>query len=239
VAATDAARAWTQLVRNPDDLVELEDRLSRARGRVRDVARGFADELLVDVDGPDGEWLVGTQASAWQVSRGSSVGSAHVGDRAADEIASAARLLAGAEVRGMRVDRGLDLIVELDGGGRLLVQAKAASPAHDDDPPYWEVFTPDGLVLAAGPGPRWSATPADVAEQQLPRPAPTNGLGRGRPGTRSRALTLPQLLVAGCAVLVAIGALVRGDGKRPTALLGAAAGVVVLGRALSARCSGT
>lgn len=44
----------------------------------------------------------------------------------------------------------------------------AEHPEHPDDPPNWELLTPDGLSLVFGPGFRWQVSRAD-------EPPPTDG----------------------------------------------------------------
>ena len=46
--------------------------------------------------------------------------------------------------------------------GKPLVVTPALGEATDD-PPSWELITPDGLALEFGPGLRWQISPADAA----------------------------------------------------------------------------
>lgn len=162
MATSNLGRAWTQLVRDPSDLAELRELLGDARGRVREVGRGFADEMLLDIESPEAQWLVGTQASEWRLLSGADVlatsGTGAGSRRSAD--------LSDAELSELDVDDGLDLIARFRDGRTLLVQCKAYRSSADD-PPCWEVFTPGGLVVTAGPGHRWSAAPADVPERDV------------------------------------------------------------------------
>lgn len=164
--ASDLGRAWTQLVREPSDLAELRDLLARAQGRVSEVAPGYAGELLIDV-GSDStgkeQWLIGTQASSWRVMRGNRVVAASDADALPSDPSGD---LVGAELCELDVDDGLDLIARFRDGRTLLVQCKVKR-AESGDPPCWEVFTPSGLVVAGGPGERWSAAPAEVPEREL------------------------------------------------------------------------
>jgi hypothetical protein len=162
MATPERTRAWVQLVRDARDLGELEAHLADAHGRVSDIALGYADELLVDIDAGDGrEWLLGTQASDWRLT------DAAIGMDSRNE--NSIPPLAGAQVDEIRVEPDLDLVVRLSDGRTLLVEAKSFEPAGENDPPYWELFSPEGLVFSAGPGLRWSATPADLPELNVPR----------------------------------------------------------------------
>ncbi len=97
--------------------------------------------------------------------------------------------------------------MELDDARSFVLQAKSLE--QPDDLPDWQVFTPDGDVLVAGPGPVWSAVPADVPLDELPDPLlePGSGLrrlaarsmrklaGNGSPHGVARELVLLALLV--------------------------------------------
>jgi hypothetical protein len=39
---------------------------------------------------------------------------------------------------------------------------KPASGEAEDDPPYWELISPAGVVLEFGPGVRWQISSADA-----------------------------------------------------------------------------
>jgi hypothetical protein len=41
-------------------------------------------------------------------------------------------------------------------------QIKPADGANDDDPPYWELISPGGVVLEFGPGVRWQISGVDA-----------------------------------------------------------------------------
>ncbi len=43
-----------------------------------------------------------------------------------------------------------------------LLDIKPAAAEAEDDPPYWELITPAGLVLEFGPGVRWQISGADT-----------------------------------------------------------------------------
>jgi hypothetical protein len=53
-----------------------------------------------------------------------------------------------------------ELRLKLSDGGTLAV-TPARGEAHDD-PPSWELITPDGLALEFGPGLRWQISSADA-----------------------------------------------------------------------------
>ena len=147
-------------VRSDDDLAPLRRLLAAARGRIASARRGVADELLIQiVDGDGHTWRIGTQASDWVLASVESVlPAASAGSDAVDEAVGA---LVGAQCRWLEVTRKLALVVVLEGERWLEVQADLGDAgATADDPPYWEVFTPDGQVAAAGPGALWTIGPA-------------------------------------------------------------------------------
>jgi hypothetical protein len=43
-----------------------------------------------------------------------------------------------------------------------LLDIKPAEAEAEDDPPYWELISPAGLVLEFGPGVRWQISGADA-----------------------------------------------------------------------------
>jgi hypothetical protein len=43
-----------------------------------------------------------------------------------------------------------------------LLEIKPAAGDANDDPPYWELISPAGVVLEFGPGLRWQISGADV-----------------------------------------------------------------------------
>lgn len=211
MAADAPVRAFVQLIRSSEELRPLRDAISGASGEIVDVGRGFADELLLDVRDDAGRtWGVGTQASHWRVvdAGGETVLS---DDAPAAEVD--AWLVAAKGRRGdWSVDDRLDLVCRLDGDQMLVVEAKAEA-AGFDDPPHWEVFTPDRTVIAAGPGWSWSSVPADVPVSDF---APLK--------TRQRAPRDPlyRLLLGGLgAVLVATPLLSFAEGAVVAVLAGA------------------
>jgi hypothetical protein len=44
-----------------------------------------------------------------------------------------------------------------------MLDIKPAAADADDDPPYWELISPAGVVLEFGPGVRWQISGADVS----------------------------------------------------------------------------
>ena len=71
-----------------------------------------------------------------------------------------ARLL-GRSIEGAAIDeRSGELRCQLSDGTVLDIKPAAAEAA--DDPPYWELISPAGVVLEFGPGLRWQVSAADA-----------------------------------------------------------------------------
>src|SRR5438067_11646669 len=115
--------------------------LRSMRGSVSAARLAYPDVLHVEIRDPRGGiWRLATQDAEFAPSD------------PAD--------LVGHEIEDAQIDRGSgELRVRLSGGRSLRV-----TPARweaSDDPPNWELITPDGLALEFGPGMRWQISSAD------------------------------------------------------------------------------
>lgn len=118
------------------------------RGQVEHAGLGYPDVLLLDICDDRGQlWRFMTQDADWSPAD-------HAG-------------LAGATIEDVKIAATGALRLVLSNGCRLDVEPGV--PEADDDPPYWELISPDGLFLEFGPGTRWQIGEADV-----------NGLNRRR-----------------------------------------------------------
>ncbi len=69
--------------------------------------------------------------------------------------------LVGRSIDGAMIDESSgELRCELSDGSSLDIRPAAAEA--DDDPPYWELISPAGVVLEFGPGVRWQISGADA-----------------------------------------------------------------------------
>lgn len=147
-----------RLVEEPSDLAELRKELNSVSGRLTSARRGVGDEILLRIkphgDTNPGDWRVGSQASDWILASPSSVlDGAHALPEAVD---AALAKLEGAEVDRLEVMPTLALVAVLSDGCWLEIQGHIHDPnERDDDPPYWEVLSPNDELLRAGPGPIW------------------------------------------------------------------------------------
>lgn len=117
--------------------------LRALRGSIVDARLAYPDVLHIEIRDGDGRlWRLATQDAQWSPSD--------------------PRELAGKSVADARVDQGTgELRLELsDGVLRLIPEPPEAS----DDPPNWELITPDGLLLEFGPGLRWRISDADAGK---------------------------------------------------------------------------
>lgn len=121
----------------------------------------FSDAIPEALEAPTEGWYLWVYGGDWKLDGpwGSSV-SHEDGYEMVDRTISE---FAGKNVESAKVDAGeLDLELCFEDGSRLCV-----SPNSDDDTSsadWWLLYTPDGNVLIAGPGPRWVYEPAERAE---------------------------------------------------------------------------
>ena len=115
--------------------------LRAMRGVIVDARLGYPDVLHVEVrDQAGGIWRLASQDAQFSP---------------ADP-----GLLAGKAVEDAGIDSVTgELRVRLSDGGALRVAPTPLEAA--DDPPSWELITPEGLALEFGPGLRWQISPAD------------------------------------------------------------------------------
>jgi hypothetical protein len=116
--------------------------LRSMRGSIASARIAYPHVLHVEIrDGVGGLWRLATQDAEWSPSD-------------PDE-------LVGHSVEDAEIDEGTgELRCRLSEGSVLDV--KPALREADDDPPNWELITPDGVVLEFGPGVRWQISSADA-----------------------------------------------------------------------------
>lgn len=113
--------------------------LGLMRGPISDARVAYPDVLHVEVQDAHGAlWRLATQDAKWSP---------------ADPAALLGRSIEGAEV----MDGG-SLCCRLSDGTTLFI---AAETTAEDGVPYWELISPDGIVLQFGPGARWQISSAD------------------------------------------------------------------------------
>jgi hypothetical protein len=116
--------------------------LRSLRGAIVDARIGYPDVLHVQVRDANGElWRLATQDAEWSP---------------ADPAELVGRSIEGAEIE----ETSGELRCKLSDGS--LLDIKPAAAEAEDDPPYWEVITPGGVVPEFGPGVRWQIGSADA-----------------------------------------------------------------------------
>jgi hypothetical protein len=111
------------------------------RGSIVDVHGGYPDVLHVEVrDSRGGLWRLATQD--------------------ADISSPDPSGLSGGQIEAAEIDKATgELRCRLaDGSSFAIKPGKQEAP---DDPPNWELITPEGLALEFGPGVRWQIASAD------------------------------------------------------------------------------
>jgi hypothetical protein len=116
--------------------------LRSMRGSIVDARIAYPNVLHVEVRDPHGElWRLATQDAEWSPS-----------DPA---------LLVGRSIDDADIDeKSGELRCRLSDGSVLDI--KPTADETEDDPPYWELISPAGVVLEFGPGVRWQISGADA-----------------------------------------------------------------------------
>jgi hypothetical protein len=111
------------------------------RGSIVDVRGAYPEVLHLELrDSVGGLWRLATQD--------------------ADYSPSDQTMLFGRKIEAAGIDESTsELRCRLSGGSSFVV--KPAEQGAPDDPPNWELITPNGLALEFGPGVRWQIAGAD------------------------------------------------------------------------------
>jgi hypothetical protein len=116
--------------------------LRSMRGSIVDARVAYPQVLHVEIrDTNDELWRLATQDAEWSPTDPDS--------------------LVGRSIENAEIDDGTgELRCRLSDGSSLAVRPTAQE--RSDDPPSWELITPDGLVLEFGPGMRWQISSEDA-----------------------------------------------------------------------------
>ncbi len=116
--------------------------LRSMRGAIVDAGIAYPDVLHVEVRDSSGEiWRLATQDAEFSPSDPAQLVGRSIDDADIDEESGELRC-------------GLS-----DGS---VLDIKPAASETDEDPPYWELISPAGVVLEFGPGVRWQISGADA-----------------------------------------------------------------------------
>jgi hypothetical protein len=111
------------------------------RGPIVDARIAYPDVLHIEVRDLSGIWRLATQDAEW--------------------LPSDPSQLVGRSIEDADIDGGSgELRCKLSDGSVLDIKPAAAEA--NDDPPYWELISPAGVVLEFGPGVRWQISGADA-----------------------------------------------------------------------------
>jgi hypothetical protein len=116
--------------------------LRSMRGSIVGARIAYPHVLHVEVRDSRGElWRLATQDAEWSPADPSQLVGRLIDDARIDEESG-------------------ELCCKLSDGS--LLDIKPAAAEADDDPPYWELISPAGVVLEFGPGVRWQISGADA-----------------------------------------------------------------------------
>jgi hypothetical protein len=116
--------------------------LRSMRGPIVAARIAYPDVLHVEVrDSSGGIWRLATQDAVWSP-------------------ADPAQLIGGSIEDADIDEQSGELRCKLSDGSVLDIKPAAAEA--NDDPPYWELISPSGVVLEFGPGVRWQISGADA-----------------------------------------------------------------------------
>jgi hypothetical protein len=116
--------------------------LRAMRGSIVDARVAYPEVLHVEIrDSHGGLWRLATQDAEWSPPDPAQLVGHSIDDASIDEESG-------------------ELRCELSDGS--LLDIKPAAAEADDDPPYWELISPAGVVLEFGPGVRWQISGADA-----------------------------------------------------------------------------
>lgn len=112
------------------------------RGPIVDARKAYPEILQVQVrDSGGGIWRLSTQDAEWSPSDPVQLLGLSIDDADIDEESG-------------------ELRCQLSDGSVLDIKPAAAEA--NDDPPYWELISPAGVVLEFGPGVRWQISGTDA-----------------------------------------------------------------------------
>ena len=116
--------------------------LRSMRGSIVDARIAYPDVLHVEVrDSLGAIWRLATQDAEWSPIDPAQLVGRSIEDASIDEESG-------------------ELRCRLSDGS--ILDIKPAAAEAQDDPPYWELISPAGVVLEFGPGVRWQISSADV-----------------------------------------------------------------------------
>lgn len=121
----------------------LGDYLAEMRGRIVLSAVGYPDSIHLHVKDGDGQtWKFFTWDADWVPSTPEEFAGRILEDAKLDQRTGVVRL---------RFDQGRQLVIT------------PGEYENVDDPPYWQILTPDGQSIKYGPGPSWHVSDAHAS----------------------------------------------------------------------------
>jgi len=185
IGETRNETAFVQDVRQASDLEKLKAIINGVVGKsCWDASLGYAEELSLEIGehipytnkllkGKEhGSWMFGSRGTAWELT--SANGLWVSSDDEEDVIRQKIQVIKDTTIISVDVRYpDLDLILTFSNDYQL-----AVLPTEEDDEyevAYWELFTPDKMLIEAGPGATWSYSRADVPLNLKNKPSKGNG----------------------------------------------------------------
>ncbi len=104
-----------------------------------------------------GAWILGTSGTSWILL--TTKGAVNSADGEDEELERKAKVIENSRVTGFNVANNI-LLMDFSNKCKLLVVPTTSDAEYDL--PYWELFMPNNMFIAFGPGNAWSYRRADV-----------------------------------------------------------------------------
>jgi hypothetical protein len=109
-----------------------------------------------------GAWILGTQATQWQIDSPSPSKTIVTSEDNSEIIKQQLDILENSTIAAVEVNyRNLGLSIVFNNKYKLILLPNNEDDEEGIDLPYWEIFTPHHMVLKVGSGSTWSYTNSD------------------------------------------------------------------------------
>lgn len=158
-------------VTNPTDLKQLREITNGVIGELCwRASLSYGDELSLHIGAripysqksmtgkEKGAWILGTRATAWTIQLANETITTSEDD--SDLLKQKVQVIKDTTITELETSYPeLSLTVTFDNGCKLIL---LPNTQEDGDLPYWEMFTPERMILKVGPGAIWCYTRSDL-----------------------------------------------------------------------------